>query len=128
MKGAGSSYGVTTEFLYKIFLHPEPMPLMVPLYVKGPEIFEQLLNISKEGRFDVSLGISLITSERMKKWTPVSEGLWFANIINFLDWSGSTIIGAFFTDMQSTERYIHSTKFHILNIIIVIDIRLLGTY
>ena len=35
MRGAGSNYAIVTEFLYKIYHHPETTPVIVPIYVEN---------------------------------------------------------------------------------------------
>lgn len=54
MKGAGSSFGIVTEFLYRIYPRPETLPIISLIYIEGPEDLRKLEKAAQDGRFHVS--------------------------------------------------------------------------
>merc|ERR1711971_64147 len=54
MGGAGSSYGVVTEFLYKIYPRPETQPIISMIYIETPQDLRRLEQAAQDGRFHVS--------------------------------------------------------------------------
>ena len=54
MRGAGSSFGIVTEFLYKIYPHPETQPIISLIYIENNADLRKLERASKDGRFHVS--------------------------------------------------------------------------
>lgn len=55
LKGAGSSYGIVTEFLYRIYPGPEIRPSLIPLDVTNVQDLKKLKWLNEQGRFDVTL-------------------------------------------------------------------------
>ena len=53
MKGAGSSFGITTEFKYRIYPAPETRPVVLFLLIRNIYDFKKLEMLTKEGRFQV---------------------------------------------------------------------------
>ena len=58
MGGAGSSFGIVTEFLYKIYPRPEPVGAIVLIYVESSKDLRKLEKATKDGRCHVSWGKS----------------------------------------------------------------------
>ncbi len=54
MRGAGSSFGIVTEFLYKIYPRPETLPIIALIYLEGPGDIRNLERASQDGRFHIS--------------------------------------------------------------------------
>ena len=54
MGGAGSSYGIVTEFLYKIYPRPETQPIIAMIYIEDNYDLRKLEKAAKDGRFHVS--------------------------------------------------------------------------
>ena len=54
MGGAGSSYGIVTEFLYKIYPRPETQPIISMIYIESPEDLRKLERAALDGRYHVS--------------------------------------------------------------------------
>ena len=55
LKIAGTSLGIVTEFLYKIFEEPEPTPVYVPVTVRNSEDLMKFRNLREEGNYEVAL-------------------------------------------------------------------------
>ena len=54
MGGAGSSFGIVTEFLYKIYPRPETKPIIAMVYIEDNYDLRKLEKAAKDGRFHVS--------------------------------------------------------------------------
>lgn len=54
MRGAGSSYGIVTEFMYKIYPEPETLPIVAMIYIKTPYDLRKLEKAALDGRYHVS--------------------------------------------------------------------------
>ena len=54
MGGAGSSFGIATEFLYKIYPRPETQPIIAMIYIEDNYDLRKLEKAAKDGRFHVS--------------------------------------------------------------------------
>ena len=54
LKGAGSSFGIVTEFLYKIYPRPETLPIISLVYVEDPIDLRNLERASQDGRYHIS--------------------------------------------------------------------------
>ena len=55
MKGAGSSFGITTEFLYRIYSVPETRPVVLFLFIRNIYDMRRIEKLTKEGRFQISV-------------------------------------------------------------------------
>jgi len=54
MGGAGSSYGIVTEFLYRIYPRPETQPVISMIYIETPKDLRRLEQAAQDGRFHVT--------------------------------------------------------------------------
>lgn len=54
MKGAGASYGIVTEFLYKIYPRPETLPIIALIYIENPYDLRKLEKAALDGRYHLS--------------------------------------------------------------------------
>jgi hypothetical protein len=54
MGGAGSSYGIVTEFLYKVYPRPETQPIIAMIYIEGNSDLRKLERAAKDGHYHVS--------------------------------------------------------------------------
>ena len=54
MGGAGSSYGIVTEFLYRIYSRPETQPVLSMIYIETPKDLRRLEQAAQDGRFHVT--------------------------------------------------------------------------
>ena len=54
MKGAGTSFGITTEFKYKVYEKPETKPAVFLAYIHGPSDFKKIESVVEAGRFQVT--------------------------------------------------------------------------
>ena len=50
LKGAGSSYGIATEFLYRLHPNPETRAVLVFVFLENPWDFEKLAKLSQTGK------------------------------------------------------------------------------
>ena len=73
MGGAGSSFGIATEFLYKIYPRPETQPIIAMIYIEDNYDLRKLEKAAKDGRFHVSwfiayanrkLGLGVLVSKK----------------------------------------------------------------
>jgi hypothetical protein len=55
MTGAGQSYGIVTEFLYKIYPKPETLPILAMVYLENPYDVRKLEKVAMDGRYHVTL-------------------------------------------------------------------------
>ena len=51
----GSSFGIVTEFLYRIYRGPETLPTLVPLLLKRPSDLRRIAKLNSKWRYNVSL-------------------------------------------------------------------------
>ena len=51
LRTSGSSFGITTEFRYKIYKRAETMPLLVPIFLENSYDFRNLERATADGRF-----------------------------------------------------------------------------
>ena len=54
LKGAGSNYGITTNFLYRMFHHPETRPVLLLIFFRSVKDFKRLQQISDHHHFQIS--------------------------------------------------------------------------
>ncbi len=54
MRGAGSSFGIVTEFLYKIYPRPETQPIVAMIYLEDSYDLRKLEKASKDGRYHLT--------------------------------------------------------------------------
>ena len=57
MGNAGSSFGIVTEFLYTIYPHPEPVPVLAFVFIDSPHDIRKLERASQDGRYHLSFFI-----------------------------------------------------------------------
>lgn len=55
LTGAGQSYGIVTEFLYKIYPKPETLPILAMVYLENPYDVRKLEKLAMDGRYHVTL-------------------------------------------------------------------------
>ena len=73
MGGAGSSYGIVTEFLYKIYPRPETQPIISMIYIENPEDLRKLERAAQDGRFHVSWFVPYAFRDLSLTGVPVSK-------------------------------------------------------
>ena len=54
MGGAGSSYGIVTEFLYRIYPRPETLPIIAMVYLENRYDIRKMEKAAQDGRYHVS--------------------------------------------------------------------------
>ena len=54
---AGSSYGIFTEFLYKIYEQPETLPCLVFIFIENKEDIRNLEKAAVDGRFQFTISL-----------------------------------------------------------------------
>ena len=59
LQNAGSSYGITTEFLYRIYPGPEVMPALMFVYIENERDLRSLDKVVLSGLYHVHLGLVL---------------------------------------------------------------------
>ena len=59
LQNAGSSYGITTEFLYRIYPGPEVMPALMFVYIENERDLRCLDKVVLSGLYHVHLGLVL---------------------------------------------------------------------
>jgi hypothetical protein len=55
MRGSGASFGIVTEFLYKVYPKPETLSCAVMTYMTSSKDFERLYKASQDGRYGISI-------------------------------------------------------------------------
>ncbi len=55
LKGAGSNFGIVTEFLYRIYPFPETRPVAIPVYLRSIYDFIKLQKIAETGKYQISI-------------------------------------------------------------------------
>ena len=84
MGGAGSSLGIATEFLYKIYPRPETQPIIAMIYIEDNYDLRKLEKAAKDGRFHVSwfiayanrkLGLGVLVSQK-SNFCPIGQLWW----------------------------------------------------
>ncbi len=54
MKGAGSNFGITTEFLYRVYPHPETKPVVLFIFMRSVKDFLKLQRLSDSGHYQLA--------------------------------------------------------------------------
>ena len=67
LQQAGSSYGITTEFLYRIFERSETSPAWVFVYVDTQQDLENLNRAAMDGRFHIFLNYFFNNFQKVSK-------------------------------------------------------------
>ncbi len=55
LKGAGSNFGIVTQFLYRIYPFPETRPIAMPVYLRSIYDFVKLQKIAETGQYQISV-------------------------------------------------------------------------
>ena len=55
LRAAGPSFGIVTEFLYKVYPHPETLSCVVLVYIKTGKDLEKLVKAGQDGRYGISI-------------------------------------------------------------------------
>ena len=63
LKGAGSSFGIVTEFVYKVYRRPEPKAVLLFLHLESLEDIDRLTDLSR----DTSLQVSIFKNVRFRE-------------------------------------------------------------
>ncbi|TRY76806.1 hypothetical protein TCAL_10455, partial [Tigriopus californicus] len=72
LKGAGSSFGIVTNFLYQIYDEPETQPVLVPIFFRGPSNYQDSVNLRHDLGCDWCYWTLVI-------WNGPKRPLFFAN-------------------------------------------------
>ena len=60
LQNAGSSYGITTEFLYRIYPGPEVKPALMLIYIENENDMNNLERMVLSGKFHVHVGLVML--------------------------------------------------------------------
>ena len=55
LRRAGASYGIVTEFVYKVFQHPETLSVVALAFLKDQHDLQNLVHAGQEGRYAISI-------------------------------------------------------------------------
>ena len=55
LRRAGASYGIVTEFVYKVFQHPETLSVVAMAFLKDADDLQKLVKAGQEGRYAISI-------------------------------------------------------------------------
>ena len=55
LRAAGPSFGIVTEFLYKVYPHPETLSCVILVYIKTGKDLEKLVKAGQDGRYGISI-------------------------------------------------------------------------
>ena len=55
LRGAGPSFGIVTEFLYKVYPHPETLSCVVLVYIESGYDLQRLIDAGQHGRYGITL-------------------------------------------------------------------------
>ena len=55
LRGAGPSFGIVTEFLYKVYPHPETLSCVVLVYIESGYDLQRLVDAGQHGRYGITL-------------------------------------------------------------------------
>ncbi len=54
LRGSGSSFGIVTEFLYKMYSRPETRPVLVPIFIENPTDLRLLEKATMGDKYHIS--------------------------------------------------------------------------
>ncbi len=74
LKGAGSSYGIVTNFVYKLYPRPETQAVLVFVFLRHHRDFVRLQKLSDKGRY-------MISAYRIQRFRKLRGGLDMDNIV-----------------------------------------------
>lgn len=60
IRGAGPSFGIMTEFLYKVYPHPETFSLVLLVYIEDSKDLQNLVRAGQEGRYGITVMTPLV--------------------------------------------------------------------
>ena len=55
LRRAGASYGIVTEFVYKVFQHPETLSVVAMAFLKDSYDLQKLVKAGQEGKYAISI-------------------------------------------------------------------------
>lgn len=55
MRGSGASFGIVTEFLYKVYPRPETLSCLTFTYLRSSKDFERLYKAGQDGRYAINI-------------------------------------------------------------------------
>ena len=55
LRGAGPSFAIVTEFLYKVYHHPETLSCIVMVYIESGRDLKKLVKAGQHGRYGITL-------------------------------------------------------------------------
>lgn len=55
LRAAGPSYGIVTEFLYKVYPHPETLSSVIMTFIKDGKDLQKLIRAGQDGRYGISV-------------------------------------------------------------------------
>lgn len=56
LRSSGPSFGIATEFRYKIYPRPETLPMLIPIFIENSYDFQRLQRASEQGRYGILVG------------------------------------------------------------------------
>ena len=55
LRASGASFGIVTEFVYKVYPHPETLSCVVLVYIHSGRDLERLVQAGQDGRYGISI-------------------------------------------------------------------------
>ena len=55
LRGSGPSFGIVTEFLYKVYDHPETLSCVAFVFLKDGRDLQKLVEAGQHGRYGISI-------------------------------------------------------------------------
>ena len=55
LRGAGPSFGIVTEFLYKVYPHPETLSCVLLVYIENSYHLQKLVKAGEDGRYGITI-------------------------------------------------------------------------
>ncbi len=77
LKGAGSSYGIVTNFVYKVYPRPETQAVLMFVFMRNHKDWLKLQKLSDKGRY-------MISGYRIQRFRGFKGGLDMDNMVSFI--------------------------------------------
>ena len=55
LRGAGPSFAIVTEFLYKVYHHPETLSCIVMVFIESGKDLKKLVKAGQHGRYGITM-------------------------------------------------------------------------
>lgn len=110
LRRAGASFGIATEFTYKVYQHPETLSVVALTYIRTGQDLERLIKAGQVGLY----GISITQPMFFRRPKPSHLAAWaFIKVPQFLKWKDGEMLpptAVSIVDLHRDVAILHKTQ------------------